>query len=93
MYFTLWTHNHAITVEMGPWDFVKRSGFRLRLGEMVTVLGMPVPDANGETVLAREITKGDSVFIVRDRNGQPAWEKGRKIEMDPDMGKGCMTVC
>jgi len=44
-------------------------------------------------VLAREITIGGFVFVVRDRNGEPMWQMDRPIQMDPDVGAGSPPVC
>jgi hypothetical protein len=85
MYFTLWTNNGAVAVEIGPKEFVERSGFKLRAGQTVTVVGMRIVVGNRDMILAREITTGDSVFLVRDRNGEPIWELDRPIQMDPEV--------
>src|SRR5215470_4499892 len=42
MYFTLWTRNGVVAVEIGPKEFVERSGLKLGFGQMVTVVGMPI---------------------------------------------------
>jgi hypothetical protein len=93
MYFTLWASYGAVAVEIGPKEFVERSGFKLGSGEMVTVVGMPIVISLREMVLAREITIDGSVFVVRDRNGEPMWEMDRPIQMDPDIGDNSLRVC
>src|SRR5262245_33896065 len=93
MYFTLWTRDGAVAVEIGPKEFVEHSGFKLGSGQLITVIGMPIVISHREMVLAREITIGGSVFVVRDRNGQPMWEKNRPIQMDPDAGASSLPVC
>jgi hypothetical protein len=93
MYFTLWTPNGAVAVEIGPKEFLERNGFKLSSGQMISVVGMPIVIGLREMVVAREITIGGSVFVVRDRNGEPIWEKDRPIQMDPDAGAGSLPVC
>jgi hypothetical protein len=93
MYFTLWTGNGAVAVEIGPKEFVERSGFKLSSGQMISVVGMPIVIGHREMVVAREITIGVSVFVVRDRNGEPMWQMDRPIQMDPDVGAGSPPVC
>jgi len=93
MYFTLWTRNGAVAVEIGPKEFVERSGFKFGPGQIISVVGMPIVISHREMVLAREITTGDSVFVVRDRNGEPMWDRDRPIQMDPDAGTGSVPVC
>src|SRR5689334_14221912 len=41
MYFTLKTANADLEVQLGPRNFLEKSGFKLNLGEMVTVVGVP----------------------------------------------------
>jgi hypothetical protein len=93
MYFTLWTRNGAVAVELGPKEFVERSGFKLSSGQIITVVGMPIVISHREMVLAREITIGDSVFVVRDRNGEPMWDRDRPVQMDPDAATCSLPVC
>jgi hypothetical protein len=84
MYFTLKTAEADVEVQLGPRDFIEKSGFKLKLGEMVTVIGVPLTLLGREAVLAREIRCTKSVFVVRDRNGEPMWDADRPIQMDPD---------
>src|SRR5215813_15370427 len=42
MYFPLKTANTMLEVQIGPEEFVDRSGFKLNIGETVAVLGMPL---------------------------------------------------
>jgi hypothetical protein len=93
MYFTLWTSNGMVAVEIGPKEFVERSGFKLAPRQMVTVVGMPIVISNRDMVLAREITMRGSVFVVRDRTGQPRWRIDRPIQMDPEVGDTSIPVC
>jgi hypothetical protein len=93
MYFTLWTGNGAVAVEIGPKEFVERSGFKLGSGQMLSVVGMPIVISQREMVLAREITIKGFIFVVRDRNGEPMWQMDRPIQMDPDVGAGSPPVC
>jgi len=93
MYFTLWTGNGGVAVEIGPKEFVERSGFKLGSGQMISVVGMPIVISQREMVLAREITINGFVFVVRDRNGEPMWQMDREIQMDPDVGTGTLPVC
>jgi hypothetical protein len=93
MYFTLWTRNGFVAVEIGPKEFVERSGVKLSSGQMISVVGMPIVISHREMVLAREITIGGFVFVVRDRNGEPLWQTDRPIQLDPDVGVGSLPVC
>ena len=93
MFLTIRTSYGLIAVEIGPKDFVERSGFKFDAGELVTVVGMPIVMSNREMVLAREITKRGTIFLVRDRNGHPLWNMNRPIQMDPEVGDTGIPVC
>jgi hypothetical protein len=84
MYFTLKTTNGDVEVQLGPREFVEKSEFKLKIGEMVSVVGVPSMLREREVVLAREVRCNRGVFIIRDRNGGPMWEPDRPIQMDPD---------
>jgi hypothetical protein len=84
MYFPLKTANTMIEVQIGPKEFVDRSGFKLNVGEAVTVLGMPLIENERQVVLAREVSSMNAVLVVRDRFGLPLWERDRPIYMDPE---------
>ena len=84
MYFPLRTANAMMEVQIGAKEFVERSGFKLKAGDMVTVIGMPVVMKERQVVLAREVSSMNGVLIVRDRVGLPLWEKDRPIPMDPE---------
>jgi len=81
MYFPLKTANTKMEVQIGPKEFVDRSGFKLNVGETVTVIGMPLIDIKNErqVVLAREVSSMNAVLVVRDRFGLPLWERDRPI--------------
>jgi hypothetical protein len=93
MYFTLWTSNGIVAVEIGPKDFVEHSGFKFAAHQMVTVVGMPVVIGNRNMVLAREIMMTGAVFVVRDRNGQPKWDPDVPVQMDPELGWTSIPIC
>ena len=42
MYFPLKMGTAIVEVQIGPKEFVERSGFKLNIGDRVTVIGMPV---------------------------------------------------
>jgi len=82
MYFPLRTANATMEVQIGPKEFVERSGFKLNAGDMVTVIGMPVIMKQRQVVLAREVSSMNGVLVVRDLVGLPLWD--RPIQMDPE---------
>jgi hypothetical protein len=84
MYFALRTSGRSVEVQIGTEEFVERSGFKLKIGETVTVTGTPLFWNDRNIVLAREVRKMASVLVVRDREGNPMWDMNRPIDMDPD---------
>ena len=84
MYFPLKIGNAIVEVQIGPKEFVERSGFTLNIGDRVTVIGMPIVVNEQHVVLARQVSSGNGVLIVRDQVGLPLWEKARPTPMDPE---------
>jgi hypothetical protein len=85
MYFALKLSDRTVEVQIGPEEFVERSGFKLTVGEMVTTTGMRLVWSGREMVLAREVRNAASVLVVRDRNGYPMWDARRPVEGDPEL--------
>ena len=84
MYFPLRTATGIVEVQIGPKEFVERSGFRFSTGDRVTVIGMPIFVNERHVVLAREVRGTNGALIVRNEMGLPLWEKDRPILMDPE---------
>ena len=85
MYFPLRTADTVVEVQIGPKEFVERSSFKLKTGDKVTVVGVPVVMKDQEVVLAREVSSMNGVLIIRDPMGLPLWDKtDRPLQMDPE---------
>src|SRR5262245_37364582 len=69
MYFPRLTDIDILEVEIGPKEFVEHSGFELKVGEAVTVIGMAIERKGPTNVLAREVRKMGAVLVVRDERG------------------------
>ena len=87
MYFALRMSNSTVEVQIGPERFIERSGFKLKIGERVTAMGMPLVWNGRDIVLAREVSDMASVLVVRDRDGYPMWDMNRPIQMDPELSE------
>lgn len=85
VYFPFGTADDVMEAQIGPEEFVKRSGFKLKPGEMVAVLGMRVVYKDRQILLARQVQNMTAVLVIRDHNGQPMWNTGRPIQMDTEM--------
>jgi hypothetical protein len=75
MYFPLKTANTLVEVQIGPKEFVERNNFKLRSGDMVTVIGMPVVIKDRDVVLARQVSGMNGALTIRDPMGLPLWDK------------------
>ncbi len=78
VYFPLRTANTLVEVQIGPKEFVERNSFKLRAGDRVTVIGMPVVMKGRDVVLAREVRSTKDALIIRDSMGLPLWDKTDK---------------
>jgi len=92
VYFHLRTGNSVVQVQVGPRDFVERSNFKIKAGDMLTVTAMPIVMNGRDVVLAREIRTTNGVLFVRDSMGLPLWEN-RPIQMDPERRKAFFQLC
>ena len=81
-YFPLKMADALAEVQIGPIEFVERSGFKLKVGDIVTVIGMPVTIDERNVVLARRVSSERGVLIVRNATGLPLWETGKPLEMN-----------
>jgi hypothetical protein len=90
LYFPLKTADRVIEVQLGPKDFVERSGFKLKIGEIVTVIGVPRMMGPLEVLLAREVRTAKTTFVLRDRNGRPMWDSEAPVQMDPEFDESTM---
>jgi hypothetical protein len=87
MYFPLRMSDSTVEVQIGPEELVARSGLKLKIGEMVTVMGMPLVWNGRHIMFAREVSNMTSFLVVRDRDGYPMWDMNRPIRMDPELSE------
>ncbi len=63
----------TIEVHVATSKFVKDYEIALNKDDQVEVIGSKVKFEGGDTILARQITRGDDVFVFRFKDGKPAW--------------------
>lgn len=63
----------TIEVHLATTKFVKTYELVFNKGDAVTVVGTKVQFEGVETIFAREVTRGESTFVFRDKNGTPVW--------------------
>jgi hypothetical protein len=69
MYFPFKTADSVVEVQLGPKEFVQRSTFILKPGDMVVVVGVPVVLNERRVVLARLISGMNGTLVLRNDEG------------------------
>jgi hypothetical protein len=69
------TPNGSMVVHTAPVKFMKEyGGIDLKVGDQISILGAKLKDTEKrDTMLAREIVRGNDIYIFRDANGKPLW--------------------
>jgi hypothetical protein len=94
LYFPLRTADGVVDIQVGPVEFVKDCRFDLKVGEIVSVIGVPAMMAEQEILIAREIQSMTAILVLRDRNGDPIWNPRPPIQMDPEKpSRGDSSLC
>jgi len=93
VYFPLRTADTVVQVQIGPKEFVERSNFKMTVGDMVSVAGMPVVMNGRDVVLARLVRSTNGVLTVRDPMGLPLWEHDGPFHMDPERQMRRWEIC
>lgn len=77
MHLTLKTDTETLQVHVGPTAYLTEKGVTLAKGDTLEVLGSRVTMGGGPVVIARQITKGDQTWTLRDASGRPLWSRRR----------------
>ncbi len=78
IHVVLKTDKETISVHLGPEWFVERLDTKIQKGDTIEVKGSRVIFDGKPAVIAAEVKKGDSTFVLRDNNGIPAWAGWRR---------------
>jgi hypothetical protein len=70
--------NEVVDVHLGPEWYIERLDTKIEKGDKIEVKGSKVTIAGKSAVIAAEVKKGDSVLVLRDANGIPAWAGWRR---------------
>ena len=73
LHLILKTETETVEVHACPVQFMSELEFTIEKGDTLTVVGSR-PEAGG-IVVAREITKGQTSLILRDKTGAPVWTR------------------
>jgi hypothetical protein len=75
MHLVLRTNQGKLLVHVGPARFLRSQQFNIKPDDEITVVGTRVNYEGQDALLAREITHGNEVIILRDHQGRPLWLK------------------
>jgi len=74
IHLKLQTDHGILLVHVAPARFLRSQMIRFNNGDQVEVLGSRVEYQGVDGLLAREISRGEEVIILRDHLGQPVWQ-------------------
>ena len=74
----LTTDQGSYTVLVGPSSFLKEKSFGFVKGDHIEVTGSKTKYDGADSLIAREIKKGDKTLTLRDKKGIPEWSMGRR---------------
>ena len=72
------TDKETISVQLGPEWYIERLDTKIVKGDTIEVKGSRVTFADKPAIIAAEVKKGDSVLLLRDSAGVPAWAGWRR---------------
>ncbi len=75
-HLTLKAEDKTFDVHLGPASFLKEKGFSFEKGDQIEVTGATAEIGGSETLIARQVKKGDKTLVLRDAQGIPKWSGG-----------------
>lgn len=75
IYLNLQADSGTLRIYLGPSSFLESKNFKFAKGDQIEVTGSKLP--NGDTIIAREVKRGDQVLVLRNAQGIPEWSGGR----------------
>jgi len=63
----------VLVVHAGPARFLRSIQAAFNKGDQIEVIGSKLKYMGSDAVLAREVRRGDEMFLLRDREGKPVW--------------------
>ena len=67
--------NEIFSVAVGPLWYLRRLNINFEEGEEITVVGSVI-DAEEGTVIAQQIKRRRTKFVLRNQSGEPRWNQG-----------------
>jgi hypothetical protein len=78
IHLVLKTDKETIAVHLGPEWYIERQDVKLEKGDKIEVKGSRITFDGKPAIIAAELKKGDSVLVLRDSAGFPAWAGWRR---------------
>ncbi len=78
IHLALKTDKETVDVHLGPKWYIERLDAKILKGDAIEVKGSRVTISGKPAIIAAEVKKGDSVLVLRDNNGVPAWVGWRR---------------
>jgi hypothetical protein len=78
IHLLLKTGKETIDVHLGPGWYIERLDTKIEKGDKIEVKGSRVTIAVKPAIIAAEVKKGDSILVLRDSAGVPAWAGWRR---------------
>ena len=76
------TANEIIPVHLGPAWYLDNQEIEIKPNDTLKVTGSRIRFDGEPSIIAAQITKGDTTVKLRDKNGFPVWSHRRKQESD-----------
>jgi hypothetical protein len=78
IHLKLKTETGTLPVHLGPAWYIERLDTKIVKGDKLEIKGSRVTFEGKPAIIAAEVAKGDSVLVLRDASGVPAWAGWRK---------------
>jgi len=78
IHLLLKTDKETVSVHLGPEWYIERLDTKIEKGDKIEVKGSRVTFEGKPAIIAAEVKKGDSVLVLRDTAGIPAWSGWRR---------------
>lgn len=74
-HLVLHTKDGKLLIHVAPARFLRTQQFVIKPNDEITVVGTRVNYQGQDAMLARQITRGNDMLMVRDHQGRPLWQK------------------
>jgi hypothetical protein len=75
VYLNLKADSGTLKVVLGPSWYIESKSFKFAQGDQIEVTGSKFQDQ--DTIVAREVKKGDQLLVLRNSQGIPEWSAGQ----------------